>query len=172
LTSLAVLSAHNRGPQSVDRWRRIIETKLDEQYPGLRWGTEWYPGQPVMITRNDYRLNLFNGDMGVVAETDDGRRVAFGPGEIRFFPRSYIGDYQTVHAMTIHKSQGSQFEEVVVALPAESSRLLTRELLYTAVTRASTRVTIVGDEHVIRHAIGRSVERASGLGARLWGSVE
>ena len=172
LDELAVLCAHHRGPQSVDQWRRLIEAALDERYPGLRFGAEWYPGQPVMITSNDYRLNLFNGDIGVTVETDDGPKVAFGRGRIRTFPRSHIGDHTTVHAMTIHKSQGSQFEEVVVALPSESSRLLTRQLLYTAVTRASTRVTIVGDEAVIRHAIGRSVERASGLGARLWDSGE
>jgi exodeoxyribonuclease V alpha subunit len=71
--------------------------------------------------------------------------------------------------MTIHKSQGSQFGEVVVVLPDESSRLLTRELLYTAVTRASHRVRIVGSEDVVRGAIRRSVQRASGLGTRLWG---
>ena len=170
LGDLAVLSAHHRGPQSVDQWRQLIEAALDERYPGLRFGAEWYPGQPVMITTNDYRLNLFNGDIGVTVETDDGPKVAFGRGGIRTFPRSHIGDHVTVHAMTIHKSQGSQFNEVVVALPAESSRLLTRELLYTAVTRASDRVTLVGDEAVIRHAINRSVERASGLGVRLWGS--
>ncbi|MEA3502888.1 MAG: ATP-binding domain-containing protein, partial [Actinomycetota bacterium] len=170
LNGLAVLCAHHRGPQSVDRWRHLIEAALDERYPGLRFGAEWYPGQPVMITTNDYRLNLFNGDIGVTVETDDGPKVAFGRGGIRTFPRSHIGDHVTVHAMTIHKSQGSQFNEVVVALPAESSRLLTRELLYTAVTRASNRVTLVGDEAVIRHAINRSVERASGLSVRLWGS--
>ena len=72
--------------------------------------------------------------------------------------------------MAMHKSQGSQFTEVVAALPAESSRLLTRELLYTAVRRASDQVTLVGDEAVIRRAVERSVERASGLGVRLWGS--
>jgi exodeoxyribonuclease V alpha subunit len=170
LDGLAVLCAHHRGPQSVDQWRRLIEGTLDERYPGLRFGAEWYPGQPVMITANDYRLNLFNGDIGVTVETDDGPKVAFGRGGIRTFPRSHIGDHVTVHAMTIHKSQGSQFNEVVVALPAESSRLLTRELLYTAVTRASEKVTLVGDEAVIRRAIDRSVERASGLGVRLWGS--
>jgi exodeoxyribonuclease V alpha subunit len=170
LGGLAVLCAHHRGPQSVDRWRHLIEAALDERYPGLRFGAEWYPGQPVMITTNDYRLNLFNGDIGVTVDTDDGPKVAFGRGGIRTFPRSHIGDHTTVHAMTIHKSQGSQFNEVVVALPSESSRLLTRELLYTAVTRASNRVTLVGDEAVIRHAVNRSVERASGLGVRLWGS--
>ncbi len=170
LGGLAVLCAHHRGQQSVDLWRHLIEAALDEQYPGLRFGAEWYPGQPVMITTNDYRLNLFNGDIGVTVETDDGPKVAFARGGIRTFLRSHIGDHVTVHAMTIHKSQGSQFTEVVVALPAESSRLLTRELLYTAVTRASNKVTLVGDEAVFRHAIDRSVERASGLGVRLWGS--
>ncbi|MEA3511567.1 MAG: exodeoxyribonuclease V subunit alpha [Actinomycetota bacterium] len=170
LDGLAVLCAHHRGPRSVDQWRHVIEAALDETYPGLRFGAEWYPGQPVMITTNDYRLNLFNGDIGVTVETYEGPKVVFARGGIRMFPRSHIGDHTTVHAMTIHKSQGSQFDEVVVALPAESSRLLTRELLYTAVTRASEKVTLVGDEAVIRHAISRSVERASGLGVRLWGS--
>ncbi len=122
-----------------------------------------------MITANDYRLDLFNGDIGVVVQTDGGLKVAFGPGEVRLFPRSHIGEHTTVHAMTIHKSQGSQFDEVVVALPGESSRLLTRQLLYTAVTRAARKVTIVGKEAVIRQAIERSVQRASGLGGRLWG---
>ena len=170
LDGLSVLCAHHRGPQSVDQWRHLIEDALDEKYPGLRFGAEWYPGQPVMITTNDYRLNLFNGDIGVTVDTDDGPKVAFARGGIRTFPRSHIGDHVTVHAMTIHKSQGSQFTEVVVALPSGSSRLLTRELLYTAVTRASDRVTLVGDEAVIRQAVNRSVERASGLGVRLWGS--
>ena len=168
LDGLAILCAHHRGPQSVDRWRRIIEDALDERFPGMRSASEWYPGLPVMITANDYALDLYNGDIGVTVVTADGPKVAFGRGGIRMFPRSHIGDHTTVHAMTIHKSQGSQFKEVVVALPAESSRLLTRELLYTAVTRASERVTLVGDETVIRHAINRSVARASGLGERLW----
>ena len=170
LDQVAVLAAHHQGPQSVERWRRRIEDALDERFGGLRFGTEWYPGQPVMITSNDYTLDLYNGDIGVTVATKDGLRVAFGRGGIRTFPRSHIGEHTTVHAMTIHKSQGSGFTEVVVALPSESSRILTRELLYTAVTRAAERVTLVGEEAVIRHAVNRSVERASGLGVRLWGS--
>jgi len=170
LDQVAVLAAHHQGPQSVERWRRRIEGALDERFGGLRFGGEWYPGQPVMITANDYTLDLYNGDIGVAVATEDGLRVAFGRGGVRTFPRSHIGEHATVHAMTIHKSQGSGFNEVVVALPTESSRLLTRELLYTAVTRAATKVTLVGDEAVIRHAVNRSVERASGLGVRLWGS--
>ena len=169
LGALAVLCAHREGPGSVEQWRRDIEDALDERFPGLRYGGEWYPGRPLMITANDYNLGLYNGDIGVVVRTVDGLRVVFERGGLRVFPPGYLGDHSTVHALTIHKSQGSQFGEVVVSLPSESSRLLTRELLYTAVTRASRRVTVVGEEPVIRLAIQRSVQRASGLRSRLWG---
>lgn len=168
LGELAVLCAHREGPGSVAQWRRDIETALDERFFGLRYGGEWYAGRPVMITSNDYSLGLYNGDIGVVIQTLDGLRVVFDRGGMRSFPLSYLGEHTTVHAMTIHKSQGSQFAEVVVSLPAETSRLLTRELLYTAVTRASTSVALIGDESVIRKAVERSVQRASGLGTRLW----
>ena len=94
--------------------------------------------------------------------------MVFERGGLRVFPPGYLGDHTTAHALTIHKSQGSQFGEVVVSRPSESSRLLTRELLYTAVTTASRRVTVVGEEPVIRLAIERSVQRASGLRSRLW----
>ncbi len=169
LGALAVLCAHREGPGSVEQWRRDIEDALDERFPGLRYGGEWYPGRPLMITANDYNLGLYNGDIGVVVRTAGGLRVVFERGGLRVFPPGYLGDHTTVHALTIHKSQGSQFGEVVVSLPSESSRLLTRELLYTAVTRASRRVTVVGEEPVIRLAIQRSVQRASGLRSRLWG---
>ena len=170
LGSLAVLCAHREGPGSVEQWRRDIEDALDRRFPGLRYGGEWYPGRPLMITANDYNLGLYNGDIGVVVQTDDGLRVVFERGGPRMFPPGYLSDHATVHALTIHKSQGSQFGEVVVSLPSESSRLLTRELLYTAVTRASRRVTVVGEEPVIRMAVERSVQRASGLRSRLWTS--
>jgi exodeoxyribonuclease V alpha subunit len=169
LGNLAVLCAHREGPGSVAGWRREIETALDERFPGLRYHGEWYPGRPVMITANDYRLGLFNGDIGVAVRSGDGLRVVFDRGRARSFRPSDLGDLRTVHAMTIHKSQGSQFRDVVVSLPTERSRLLTRELLYTAVTRASGSVTIVGDEASIRYGVERSVQRASGLRSRLWG---
>ncbi|MFV2039539.1 MAG: exodeoxyribonuclease V subunit alpha, partial [Acidimicrobiales bacterium] len=171
VSEMAVLCAHRRGANSVWRWGRDLEVALDERFTGLRWGSEWYPGRPVMVTRNDYNLDLYNGDIGVAVETDDGLRVVFDRGGIRTFPLSQLGEYATVHAMTIHKSQGSQFEEVVVVLPGEESRLLTRQLLYTAVTRARKRVWIVGGESAVRQAVGRSVQRASGLRARLWGKL-
>lgn len=163
LTSVAVLCAHRRGPRGVSRWGQDIETALDERFPGLRWNGEWYPGRPVMITRNDYNLDLYNGDIGVAVKTDHGLRAVFERGDLRTFPLANLTEHTTVHAMTIHKSQGSQFEQVVVVLPDDESRLLTRELLYTAVTRAREQVWIVGEEAVVRQAIGRSVERASGL---------
>jgi exodeoxyribonuclease V alpha subunit len=170
LGEVAVLCARRRGPAGVGQWGRDVEGALDERFPGLRWGEEWYPGQPVMITRNDYNLDLYNGDIGVVVATPDGMRAVFERGEVRTFPLSHLTEHATVHAMTIHKSQGSQFDEVVVVLPEGESRLLTRELLYTAVTRARERVWVVGGEDVVRQAIDRSVQRASGLGHLLWGT--
>jgi exodeoxyribonuclease V alpha subunit len=169
LGGIAVLCARREGPGSVAEWQREIEQALDGRFSGLRHGGEWYPGRPVMITKNDYSLELYNGDIGVTVRTDGGLRVVFGPDRIRAFPPSYLGERTTVHALTIHKSQGSQFDEVIVSLPLESSRLLTRELLYTAVTRASKRVTVIGPESAIRLGIERSVQRASGLRSRLWG---
>lgn len=168
LTRVAVLCARRRGQGSVAQWGRDIESGLDQRFTGLRYGGEWYAGRPIMITSNDYRLELFNGDIGVTVESDDGLRVVFDRGGLRDYQPSRLGEHATVHAMTIHKSQGSQFDEVVVILPDEASRLLTRELLYTAVTRASTRVWLLAEESVVRQAVERSVERASGLGERLW----
>ena len=169
LTSIAVLAARREGSDGVSHWSREVETALDERFPGLRWRGEWYAGRPVMITRNDYNLDLYNGDIGVAVDTDDGLRAVFERGDARTFPLSHLTEHQTVHAMTIHKSQGSQFDQVVVVLPDSESRLLTRELLYTAVTRARSRVWLVGSEDVIRQAVSRSVQRASGLSRLLWG---
>jgi exodeoxyribonuclease V alpha subunit len=168
LTEVAVLCAHRHGPAGVSGWSRHIESALDERYPGLRWKGEWYPGRPVMITRNDYVLDLYNGDIGVAVGPPERMQAVFERGELRTFPLSHLTEHTTVHAMTIHKSQGSQFDQVVVVLPDEESRLLTRELLYTAVTRAKQKVWLVGSEAVIRQAIHRSVQRASGLGDLLW----
>jgi exodeoxyribonuclease V alpha subunit len=168
LTQVAVLCARRHGQASVAQWGREIEAGLDQRFIGLRYGGEWYAGRPVMITSNDYRLELFNGDIGVTVESEDGLRVVFDRGGVRQYQPSRLGEHSTVHAMTIHKSQGSQFDEVVVVLPDEASRLLTRELLYTAVTRARSRVWLLAEEDVVRQAVTRSVERASGLGERLW----
>ncbi len=133
-----------------------------------RVGGVW-SGTPVIVTSNDRANRLFNGDTGVVVQRPEGLRVAVPSAEgIRFLPLSRLGTWETWWAMTIHKSQGSEFAHAVVSLPEHGSRILTRELLYTAVTRGKQRVTLVGGEDAIVEAIERPVARASGLRDRLW----
>src|SRR5690606_24876486 len=131
----------------------------------------WYVGRPVIVTENDYGLGLFNGDLGVVVSTDDGAGMsvvmdAADPGGVRFAV-GLLPEVRSAHAMTVHRSQGSQVEEVTVLLPDSDSPLLTRQLLYTAVTRAKARVRVVGSPDAVRTAVGRDVQRASGLAERL-----
>jgi exodeoxyribonuclease V alpha subunit len=120
----------------------------------------------VLVTANDYDTGLYNGDTGVVVATPDGPRVAF-PGRAEPLAPSRLADVATVHAMTVHRGQGSQFARVTVVLPPAESPLLTRELLYTAVTRAREFVRVVGSEAAVRAAVARPVSRASGLRHRL-----
>ena len=169
LGEVAVLCAHRRGPLGVERWVREAQG-IAHRVRGARYLPDWYPGRPVMVTSNDYHLDLFNGDLGVAIAAGDGALdVVFPGGEgPRTFGPAQLSDLETPYAMTIHKAQGSQFQQVVVVLPEEDSPLATRELLYTAVTRAVRRVVLVGSEAVIRSACRRPVARASGLGARLW----
>lgn len=166
LDRLRVLCAHRRGPYGVARWNRQFEEWLTAR--GVRT-RDFYVGRPILVTANDRTRHLFNGDLGVVVESDGVERVVFREATgIRAVPPSQLESVETVHAMTIHKSQGSEFGQVVVIMPPGDSRLATCELLYTAVTRATTTVTIIGTPDSIRAAIERRVTRASGLGARLW----
>jgi exodeoxyribonuclease V alpha subunit len=170
LAAVRVLCAHRRGPAGIGRWNEHIERWLGEAIAGYGTLGPWYLGRPVLVTTNDYQLQLFNGDTGVVIRGTAGEPVvAFELGnEIIEVNPLTLGDIQTLHAMTVHKSQGSQFASVVVVLPDPSSRVLTRELLYTAITRAEQHLTIVGPEVSIRAAIGRPIARATGLESRLW----
>jgi exodeoxyribonuclease V alpha subunit len=163
-----VLCGHRRGPYGVARWSLEVERWLAEAVPGLAEGGEWYPGRPVLITANDYDNGLYNGDTGVVVAMPAGPRVAFARGG-EPLPPSRLSDAATVHAMTVHRGQGSQFARVTVVLPPAESPLLTRELLYTAVTRAREFVRVVGTEAAVRAAVARPVSRASGLRHRLGG---
>jgi exodeoxyribonuclease V alpha subunit len=127
-----------------------------------------------MVTRNDYGLGLFNGDIGLVLDDPQqpGRRAAVflgSDGQPRSLAPGRLPPHETVFAMSIHKSQGSEFDEVAVVLPERVSPILSRELLYTAVTRARRAVTIYAEADVLRACIERRVERASGLRDRLWG---
>ncbi|MCB1261753.1 MAG: ATP-dependent RecD-like DNA helicase, partial [Acidimicrobiales bacterium] len=120
-------------------------------------------------TRNDYLTGVFNGDTGLVVDVDGRPAVALPTATgVRHLAPAQLANVDTWWAMTIHKSQGSEFDHAVVALPSVASPILTRELLYTAVTRGRHRVSVVATAEALRHAIAHPVARASGLGARLW----
>lgn len=162
-----LLCAHRRGPQGVGHWNRQVERWLTEATGEPIW-SDWYVGRPVLVTANDYGLGLYNGDTGVTVNGPDGLRAAIaGGGEPRAFATSRLPDLETMYAMTIHKSQGSQAAEVTVVMPPVDSRLLTRELFYTAVTRAKTKVRVVGSAEEVRAAIEKRAVRATGLALRL-----
>ena len=171
LGAFRVLCAHRRGPHGVATWMPRIETWLAGELPGF--GSEqWYVGRPLLVTENDHGIRLYNGDTGVVVTSPTTGRptAAFErQGEIVTFSPTRLAAVETVYAMTVHKSQGSQFEGAAVLLPDPASPILTRELLYTAVTRARTHLMLVGTEESIRAAVDRPIARASGLRQRLWG---
>jgi exodeoxyribonuclease V alpha subunit len=162
-----LLCAHRDGPFGVRHWNRRIEQWFATE-TGEPVHDSAYLGRPLLVAANDYSLGIYNGDTGVVVAGAAGPRAAIstGVGFLELAP-SRLGDVETMHAMTIHKSQGSQADEVTVLLPDEESRLLTRELFYTAVTRAQTKVRVIGSDSAVRAAIGRQALRASGLRARL-----
>jgi exodeoxyribonuclease V alpha subunit len=162
-----LLCAHREGPFGVRHWNRQVEKWLSEETGQPPW-SEWYPGRPLLVTANDYGLRVYNGDTGVVVNGPDGlRAVVAAAGGPLDFATSRLSDVETMHAMTIHRSQGSQAEEVTVLMPAADSRLLTRELFYTAVTRAKGKVRLAGSEASVRAAIERRAIRATGLRLRL-----
>ncbi|MBN2797945.1 MAG: exodeoxyribonuclease V subunit alpha [Deltaproteobacteria bacterium] len=128
-------------------------------------------GRPVLVERNDYGLGLLNGDIGLTVLTHDGPRVAFpGEGGVRLVSPQRLPEHSTVFAMTIHKSQGSEYPHVMVVLPERRSPVLTRELVYTGITRASQRLTMVGSAGVFTEAVRARTDRISGLGRALWGA--
>jgi exodeoxyribonuclease V alpha subunit len=162
-----LLCAHRDGPFGAQHWNRQVEHWLSE-VTGDPLYDPMYVGRPVLVTANDYALGVYNGDAGVVVRGEDGPRTviagAHGPTD---FATSRTSDVETMFATTIHKSQGSQAAEVTVLLPPPDSALLTRELFYTAVTRATSRVRVVGTEASVRAAVERRAQRASGLRHRL-----
>jgi exodeoxyribonuclease V alpha subunit len=161
-----LLCGHREGPHGVARWGAWLEEWLAEAIEGYGREGLWYVGRPLLVTANDYQLRLFNGDSGVVVDVDDHPRAAFRrDGEVTTLPTSRLSEVQTVHAMSVHRSQGSQFDRVTVVLPPADSPLSTRELLYTAVTRAKGHVRIIGTQEALAAAVRRPIVRASGLRA-------
>lgn len=178
MAAMRVLCAHRRGPFGVQQWNAQVAHWL-----ALPAGGRPAPGSLLMVTRNDSRQLLNNGDIGVVVHTDDGPRVAFppvnvtaglvvAPGEPRLFGLAQLDDVEPALAMTVHKSQGSEYHTVVVVLPPADSPLATRELLYTAVTRARQRLVVVGSEASVRACIAAPTRRVSGLAGALQSSPE
>lgn len=166
-----LLCAHRDGPYGVRHWNRQVERWITDETGQATW-SPWYPGRPLLVTANDYALGIYNGDTGLVAAGPDGVQVYIaGATATQQFSPSRIVDVETMYALTIHKSQGSQAGEVTVILPPADSRLLTRELFYTAVTRAKKKVRIVGSADEVRAAVERQALRASGLRDRLRANI-
>lgn len=165
-----ILCAVRNGPYGVESMNRVVEEILAEA--GLIDARAlFYGGRPVMVVRNDYNLKLFNGDIGVVRANEvEGLRACFvGPEQtIREFVPLRLPEHETAYALTIHKSQGSEFERVLLILPGEDSAVLTRELVYTGLTRASKEVELWSDQGIFATAVRRKISRRSGLREALW----
>jgi exodeoxyribonuclease V alpha subunit len=167
-----ILCALREGPFGVYTLNLLAEQVLRKE--GLiKQEGRWYFGRPLIITRNDYNLKLFNGDVGIILPDSESSREprAYFPSEegtIRKFPPLRLPEHETVYAVTVHKSQGSEFNNVLLLLPDAEAPVLTRELIYTGITRAREKVTVWAKEEVFRTAISRRIERTSGLRDALW----
>jgi exodeoxyribonuclease V alpha subunit len=173
-----LLCALRHGPYGVEGLNLLVADTLHARGL-LESSVGWYEGRPVMVTRNDYSLGLANGDVGICLRMPDENghprlSVAFLADSgsalhtrLRHVLPSRLGDVITVYAMTVHKSQGSEFEHTALVLPAETSQVLTRELLYTGITRARHWFSLVGDQTIVDGAIDRRTRRYSGLAERL-----
>ncbi len=163
-----LLCAHRRGPYGVALWSRQVEEWLAASLEGFDPTQAWYPGRPLLVTQNSPELGLYNGDTGVVVARDGVLRAFFTRGRRPHAVSPFLLEgVQTIHAMTVHKAQGSQFDRVTVVLPTADSPLLTQELLYTAITRARTEVTLIGSVDSLARAVRQRARRASGLRERL-----
>ncbi|WP_338927469.1 AAA family ATPase (plasmid) [Mycetohabitans endofungorum] len=171
LNAFRVLCAVRAGPHGVDALNEWISAELRRvaRLP-LAPAARWFAGRPVIVTRNDYALGLFNGDIGIALPAGDGAlRVVFeqGAGQRRSVSPAMLPSHDTAFALTVHKSQGSEFERAALVLPPTFSRALSRELIYTAVTRARAQIAIIGTHAVLAQAIGTPTRRDTGLSARL-----
>ena len=166
LNSFRILSPLRSGPSGIERLNRMCETVLDSGHTPLQQG---FRPRPVMVTGNNYELELFNGDIGVAMEHGGVPAVWFETpeGGLRHLSPLRLPPSEAAFALTVHKSQGSEFDRVLLILPDRLSDVLTSELLYTAVTRARSRIEIWGTEEVFRQAVERRTRRTSGLREKL-----
>ncbi|ABL65429.1 exodeoxyribonuclease V subunit alpha [Chlorobium phaeobacteroides] len=165
-----ILTALREGPWGAAGMNHAVETLLHEAGL-LKADTPFYRGRPVLVTENDYIHKLFNGDTGIILpdpETGNQKAYFAAPdGTVRSIPPEFLPAHVTAFAMTVHKSQGSEFDRVLMVLPPEDTLLLTRELIYTGITRARQAITLWSDEAVFSAAVKRRTERRSGLRERL-----
>ncbi|HWT34635.1 MAG TPA: AAA family ATPase, partial [Paraburkholderia sp.] len=171
LNRFRILCATRLGARGVDQMNAAMAAQVRRaaRVP-LAVGAQWFAGRPIMVTRNDYALGLFNGDLGIALPGADGAlRVWFrgADGGLRAVSPAALPPHDTAFALTVHKSQGSEFDHAVLMLPSTFSRVLSRELVYTAVTRARGRVEVVGARAVLMRAIATPTQRDSGLAARI-----
>ncbi len=179
LSSFRLIAALRRGPYGVEGLNGMVERMLDAK--GIVRRGESYAGRPIMITANDYNLRLYNGDIGVclpagrpesanLPREEAELRATFldAGGTVREFPLSRLPAYETAYATTVHKSQGSEFDTVHFILPDHDSPVLTRELLYTGITRARKRVVLWSSAEILQLAISRRIQRSSGLRDAIW----
>jgi len=170
-----ILCAHRSGPFGAEAVNGIVEERLEAAGLIRRQGA-WYRGRPVLITSNDYHLRLFNGDLGVAwpdAEAGGALRVFTrgSDGALRRFAPARLPAHETAFAATVHKSQGSEADRVVLILPHEPSAVMTRELIYTGITRARSRVEVWGTRDAFEAAVARRLIRSSGLRDALWSAT-
>jgi exodeoxyribonuclease V alpha subunit len=168
LSGFIILTPLGAGPWGVHEINRQTEAML-AQKGFADTAAEFYDHRPVLILENDYSLDLFNGDTGVILTDETGSTRAFfkGPDGLRQFIPGLLPAHQTAFAMTVHKSQGSEFTDVLFVIPNRYSPVMTRELVYTAVTRARNSVTIRGDRDVLAQALDRRTVRSSGLARQI-----
>ncbi|RAI97852.1 DNA helicase/exodeoxyribonuclease V alpha subunit [Chitinophaga skermanii] len=169
LNNLRVLVAIRDGAQGLTTINRRIEKYLQDKKL-LQVSTNFYENKPIMLTRNYYEHGLFNGDTGIIRKDESGVLMAWFEdtnGDLKAVFPGYLAQAETAFAMTIHKSQGSEFTSVLVVLPVNETPILTRELLYTAVSRARKKVFVQGSEQTIINAAAKFVDRGSGINARM-----
>ncbi|KVW40638.1 exodeoxyribonuclease V subunit alpha [Burkholderia ubonensis] len=171
LNRFRILCATRGGARGAEHVNALVAAHVRRAaHVPLAVGAHWFTGRPIMVTRNDYALGLFNGDIGIALPDAQGvLRVWFkrADGAARAVSPAALPPHETAFALTVHKSQGSEFDEAALVLPATFGRVLTRELVYTAVTRARTRVQVIGGRRVLAQAIATRTQRDSGLSARI-----
>jgi len=170
-----ILCAVRKGIWGMEGLNNIIREILNEKKHAIVKG-EWYHGRPVMITANDYQLDLYNGDTGMALHDDKSQKnlkVYFRSGNkaLKMFHPARLGPHETAYATTVHKSQGAEFDRVVLVLPDKFSRALSMELVYTAVTRAKKEFILIGNEEIFSMAVSARSKRTSGLYNRLLGLI-